>query len=383
MEFWLVFIGSALFILFIRGAWKAYTDPSDVLGRQGANMGWVIAGHEKDLEGYRNVVLSRGPNEAVISFVNGHVKLIKPYHGTPFKDFVELEPWLVKNGNAPSSTHPQSESSATVSPSEFMTFIESHGFKQKYLEVCKFDNDFGMAVSELRDAGRDTKASEKVIGLFVIDALHNYDKNPQFALSMIEGFTEQFLEDLDQEHEYSEFEKEDDEYNYHPDLDELNEEIANFLEDYALADYPIVSDWPVSIWSEIIAYLGSYTARLSVEQKIYDVEWNSFKASIENRILSSLENPQKLDGVEETPQGKAFVHYVSEYHNEMTTLEKLVINKKNSDGNTDFVPASEFLAVKILGEQGVSRSSRIEELLEQVESFSSDRIIPKVLKAFS
>ena len=382
MEFWLIFIGSAIFFLFIRGAWRAYTDPSHVLGRQGANMGWVISGHQKDAEGYRNVVLVRGSNEAVISFSKGHVELIKPYHSEPFKDFVELERWFVKKGITPSSIEPKEELNASVR-NEFMLFIESHGFKEKYLEVCKYDNVFGLAVSELREAGRNADASEKVIAAFVVDALHNYDKSPQFALKVIEDFTNQYLNEPSDGKEYSGAEIENEDSDYHSDLDELNEEIINWLETYDLINRSNGDNWPINVWSEILAYVGSYLARSSHEQKIYDVEWNSFKASIENRILSSLENPPNLNGVKETQHGAAFVHYVSEYHSEMSKLEKLIGNKILPDGSADLRPVSEYLSLKMLGKQEIDKSADFEELLSDIEAFASDRVIPKVVQAFS
>jgi len=43
--YWWIF-GSILAFFVIRSMWRAYTDPSHVLGRQAANMNWVAIGRE-------------------------------------------------------------------------------------------------------------------------------------------------------------------------------------------------------------------------------------------------------------------------------------------------------------------------------------------------
>lgn len=94
MDWWIYAVGAVVVFLILRQGWSAYTHPAHVLGRQAANMNWVAVGRVEDEAGYKNVKLSRGDFEAVISYVNGNVTLTHPYVATPFQDFLEIERWL-------------------------------------------------------------------------------------------------------------------------------------------------------------------------------------------------------------------------------------------------------------------------------------------------
>ena len=78
----------------IKHLWKVYINTAAVLGRQAANMNWVVSGRVEDSDGYNNVRYVRDNMEAVVSFQNGNVILTKPNHLEPFKDFIEVERYL-------------------------------------------------------------------------------------------------------------------------------------------------------------------------------------------------------------------------------------------------------------------------------------------------
>jgi vacuolar-type H+-ATPase subunit F/Vma7 len=78
----------------IRHLWKVYINPAAVLGRQAANMNWVVSGRAEDSDEYKNVRYVRDNMEAVVSFQNGNVILTKPNHLEPFKDFIEIERYI-------------------------------------------------------------------------------------------------------------------------------------------------------------------------------------------------------------------------------------------------------------------------------------------------
>jgi len=80
----------AVSILIIRSFWKAYKEPAAILGRQAANMNWVAVGQVKDSDGFSNVRYVRDGMEAVVSFQEGNVSLVRPVNDT-FNDFEELE----------------------------------------------------------------------------------------------------------------------------------------------------------------------------------------------------------------------------------------------------------------------------------------------------
>ena len=92
MYWWI--LGVVLSFIVLRFLWNGYNHPSHVLGRQAANMNWVAVGRVKDLDGNKNLKVSRNGMEAIISFRNGNVILAKPWQLKPFKDFMEIERWL-------------------------------------------------------------------------------------------------------------------------------------------------------------------------------------------------------------------------------------------------------------------------------------------------
>src|SRR6267378_6310111 len=96
MYLWL--IGTAISACIVWSLWKTYKHPAQILARQAASMNWAAAGTLKDENGYRNVRLIRGENEAVIWYKAGNVTSLHPKHSPPFKDFIELEKWLSVEG---------------------------------------------------------------------------------------------------------------------------------------------------------------------------------------------------------------------------------------------------------------------------------------------
>lgn len=97
--YWEIFVVIVALWL-IRGAWRTYTHPASVLGRQAANMNWVAAGRVEDDKGFKNVKYTRAGVEAVVSFVDHNVILVRPKHTGRFSDFVELERWLAGHADS-------------------------------------------------------------------------------------------------------------------------------------------------------------------------------------------------------------------------------------------------------------------------------------------
>jgi hypothetical protein len=91
------FIGLVLAFFVMRLLWRAYTHPAHVLGRQAANMNWLAVGRVTDIDGKKDLKVGRDGMEAIISFKNGNVVLLKPLYKEPFNDFIELERWLASN----------------------------------------------------------------------------------------------------------------------------------------------------------------------------------------------------------------------------------------------------------------------------------------------
>lgn len=223
--YWWVVFGVVLLLFVWRWVLPVHNHPSTVLGRQASSMGWIAAGTSKDAKGYRNLRVSKGGVQAVISFEDGHVLLVHPPVAQPFKDFVELEEYL-QRPKAP----------VTAAPS-------------------------------LTPARRSEADIEEAS-------------------------------------------------DYHTDLDKMAEDCAGFIADNALqAD----DDWPTELHAEAIVYLACFNAKLGHRHQFSAAGWNTFKASVENRMMEfkSIEPPKN-----DAPT-KSLVSYTSGYHSYLSQREKL------------------------------------------------------------
>jgi hypothetical protein len=185
MYWWI--LGAALAFFVLRFLWKSYNHPSHLLGKQAANMNWMATGREKDIDGYKNLKVSRDEMEAVISFRNGNVTLVKPWHPTPFKNFVELERWLATDHSPPANEKEISYYKTIAA------YITSMGFDETLLELQGTDKEYCIASMRMHIAGYLAGQSEKVIGALTVDSIKLYQQNRELAILFLESLEKQLL----------------------------------------------------------------------------------------------------------------------------------------------------------------------------------------------
>jgi len=361
--YWWIF-GSILAFFVIRSMWRAYTDPSHVLGRQAANMNWVAIGRVTDKDGYKNMKLGRNGMEAVISFQNANVELVKPWRAKPFQDFIELERWLVNEEQNPVKDE-ELEYYEAVND-----FINLHGFYEPFLELQGTDKEYCIASMQMHKTGYLSGQSEKVVGALTLDSIKQYEQNRQLAILFLQGLEQDFLN-----------EEEEDSDDYHPSLDKAVGEAERFLENNNIYVPLRGNGAAINVTSELFVYISSYLAMLSSGENIAAMSWNSFKSSIENRILATIENPPSLSDSIVTPESTTFVHYTSEYFSEMTRMEELLLNNKNESGNFNLQPLIAYF-LRTLGSNNPEHQSQLQAYLSEVSDFASQEIVPKVVRAF-
>jgi hypothetical protein len=173
----------------VRFLWRAYVHPAHTLGRQAANMNWVATGR-MEADGVRNVCVGRDGMEALISYKFGNVRLLKPLHDKPFKDFVELERWLATSKRkAPANLSDGGLAAERMYLESVEEFIRSVGFYDRLLALQAGDKAFFVASMNLMRAGFRADQSEKVIGAFVMETVHEGERDLEKAVLML-----QFLE---------------------------------------------------------------------------------------------------------------------------------------------------------------------------------------------
>jgi hypothetical protein len=362
MYWWIVGLVLAFFV--IRAMWRAYTDPSHVLGRQAANMNWVVIGRVTDKDGYKNMKLGRNGMEAVISFKDANVELIKPGRAEPFQDFIELERWLANEEQESVNDE------ALEYYQEVNNFINSHGFYEPFLELQGTDNEYCIASMQMHKAGYLSGQSEKVVGALTLDSIKKYEQNRQLAILFLKNLEQDFLS-----------EDEEDSDDYHPSLDKAVGETESFLENNNIYVPLRGNGAAISVTSELFVYIASYLAMLSSGENIAAMSWNSFKSSIENRIRATIENPPSLSDSIVTSDSTTFVHYASEYFAEMTRMEELLLKNKYESGNYNLQPLIAYL-LRTLGSDKQEHQSQLQDYLSEVSGFASQEIVPKVVRAF-
>jgi hypothetical protein len=184
MFWWLLAAIVGFYVL--RHLWKAYAHPAHVLGRQAANMNWIAIGRRKDETGYYDVCVSRDGIEALISFKHGNVRVIKPSHPTPFKDFIEVERWLAKS----ESSHDDKEVQYYQAIEMYITDM---GYYEPLLELQGTDQEYCVATMKLYKAGYMAEQSEKVIGALTMDSVKKYEANRDLAMLFLESLEKKFL----------------------------------------------------------------------------------------------------------------------------------------------------------------------------------------------
>jgi hypothetical protein len=180
-------LGAIIAFLVLRFLWRAYTRPSHVLGRQAANMNWVATGRVKDIDGYKNLKVSRGGMEVIISSKNGNAILAKPWHPTPFKDFVEIERWLA------TSERPSAEGKEITYYEAINNYITSMGFYEPLLELQGTDEEYCNASMKMHKAGYLAGQSEKVVGALTMDSVKQYQQNRELAILFLQNVEKRFL----------------------------------------------------------------------------------------------------------------------------------------------------------------------------------------------
>lgn len=101
--------------------------------------------------------------------------------------------------------------------------------------------------------------------------------------------------------------------------------------------------------------------------------WNTFKAAIENRMLSIADDGSQRSGTIQTPNGPAFAHFTSSYWAEMDTIEELANKAFTSVSSSRELSAHLF---HLLG--GNSEQERaFEKLFSGLVEFASRSIFQK------
>jgi hypothetical protein len=160
----------------------------------------------------------------------------------------------------------------------------------------------------------------------------------------------------------------DDDETYHPDLDKLVSLTLSFLSNRRIES---ALDWPHALHAESIAFAACCVARRAFDKPFSLGSWNTFKRSVENRMLSVEKDQIDLGG---RSDGKTLVSYVSGYHKHLSDREALAAAK---------VEASEALIKMLADDVGLSNElPAFTTCFRSLVQMALSDVVPKAWRVF-
>lgn len=369
MIWWIV--AAILLALVASKAWRVYKHPAHQLGMQAAKLGWRAAGSIKDPSGFRNTRLVRGNYESIILFREQEVCLTNPEVEYPFKDYDELEEWLSEHEREAQEKDPE-----TLYYRAIDSYVRSVGYYEPLLELQGTDEEYCIAVMKTHKAAYLANVPEKIAGALTLDSVKHFYQNREFALLFLCKLESRWLAESNAGTSLASdspgHENPEDADNFHPSLDNAVEHVRSF---FAGGD---CSDLAGNPKTELVAYAATYIAMKKSDREIPSGCWNTFKAAIENRMLSIADDGRQRSGTIQTPNGPVFAHFTSSYWAEMDTIDELANKAFTSVSSSRELSAHLF---HVLG--GNSEQERaFEKLFSSLIEFASQSIFPKVERAF-
>ena len=257
-------------------------------------------------------------------------------------------------------------------------FIYSVGHFENLVKPALQNNTFSKALSNVYLTGFWCNSSPKVVGALIADGANKFKTNPELGIL----FLDNVAKNMRKQHDSSlcdsggsikkGFESvttiagkdADDPNSYHDNLVKISESSYSFLKSFIQVEEEVA----IKLNSELLLYLATYKAWLDSKVHIYPGTWNTFKRSIEVRMLSLKEDEHKQGSIIEDSQGnKGFAHFVSSYWLRMDRLEAIL----RANNMTDFAEA-------LLDDFGVNSDNK--ELFIQFFEVTSKAAADTVLK---
>lgn len=366
MYWWLLAAGVILY--FGRAMWRAHKHPSTKLGVQAAGLGWGTLGHIKDNAGYSNHRVGRGPYEALILFRTGEVQLIQPEVQKPFKDFLEVDRWIREFEQATRETDPEALYIRSVE-----AVVQALGRLTRLREIEEADELFALSISMACTMAFSANVGHKVVGHLMRDAVNHYEKDPALAIAFLDSLVSRWRPTTFQEEaEPVSAEISDLEDTLHPALDRGVEMVRVFLE--SLGARTGLSGNAMQLKAELLVYAASFIAMKRSGREFYSSEWSTFKAGVENRMLSIEDDGSERSRAEANPDGSfTLSHFSSGYGTQMDGLDRVIGGGAGPTGAD--LPERVW---KAIGGKGLAAPG-FSEMLGKLIQFTASTVLPKLV----
>lgn len=245
---------------------------------------------------------------------------------TKKEEFVDLIDTIDLEANSPEANYIR----------QVNEYIHSVGHFNSLVAPALKNNSFSKAVSNVYMTGYICNSSPKVIGMLIADGANKFKSNAQFGILFLDNVAKNMRSKYDtslqngkgstgaQPHSEPTIKNESSNVpnQYHDHLDKISNSAFELLKSFNSVDSSKSSEIKLMLEAELVLYLVTFKAWIDSKIHIYPGTWNTFKRSIEVRMLSLKDDGHTASGVVRDSKGnQSFAHFVSSYWQQMDELE--------------------------------------------------------------
>ena len=220
-------------------------------------------------------------------------------------------------------------------------YIYSVGYFDSLLKPALKNKLFSDALANVYMTGFWCNSSVKVVGALIADGANKFKSNEKLGILFLDNVAKNLRKQFDASLQDADvvksenvaaspiLKKNDSVDDYHTYLNKLSQSSFAFLQPLTPVELPEIK---VKLFAELVLYLATFKAWKDSKKHIYPITWNTFKRSIEVRMLALEDDGHTRSGVTRDSAGnQSFVHYVSSYWTRMDELETMLSNNSMDD----------------------------------------------------
>ena len=237
-------------------------------------------------------------------------------------------------------------------------FMRSSGYYDSLVSPAQRHSDFLRAAANVYVAGYQTSSSPKVVGALITDGANKYKSDPSVGVTFLNKVATNMRKRHDEHLSIgnelsrtappaemadsptslmrtymSEDQRiEEEAADYHAALDLGAKNSLRFIIDNGFFASEQHTKGEQKLYAELLLYLATFNARNLTRTEIHTGTWNTFKRSVEVRMLGVCDDGHHPSGIFNTQDGEqVFAHLPSTYWQRMDALER-VLNRHGTTG---------------------------------------------------
>lgn len=270
---------------------------------------------------------------------------------------------------------------------EVNNYIVSVGYFNTLVEPASKNEGFSNALSNVYLTGYSCNSSPQVVGALIADGANKFKFNTQIGILFLNNVAKNMRKQND---ESLQGDKEiileetstnrsnkkvllaaTDPTEYHNFLDKMSEDAFRFFLSIKHVNRGDAFEVKLKLMAELVIYLTTFKAWIDSKTHIYPGTWNTFKRSVEFRMLTLEDDGQATSGlVSDNKSNQIFAHFVNSYWSQMDGLETRLRDNTLTDFATELL--SEF-------QIDLSNTDRFVEFFEVSQKVAGDTILKAVI----